>query len=83
MTPKQEAARRAMERFVQQHGGAATDIRLCLPRPEDSPLLVAAYRWTAPDGREAGIGWEEPTARKAADARAALALDGVEPTAAG
>jgi hypothetical protein len=76
MTPKQEAARRAMERFVQQHGGDAADIRLCPPRPEDQPILVATYRWTLPDGREAGIGWEEPTACEAAEARAALALDG-------
>lgn len=45
---RQDAARRLIEHFVTKNGGKHRDIY----REEQS------YRWTAPDGRVAAIGWE-------------------------
>lgn len=50
MSKAQQAALKSMERFVAEHGGSAEDIR----------MVDNSYRWTAPDGREAAIGWEQP-----------------------
>ena len=48
MSDRQKAARAIMERFVKLNSGDPADIR-----QEGNE-----YRWTAPDGRIAGIGWE-------------------------
>lgn len=48
MSDRQAAALRIMESFVRQNGGD----------PEDITLEGVAYRWTAPDGRVACVGWE-------------------------
>ena len=49
MNERQKAARRVMECFVVMQGGDPATIR----------FVGNAYRWTAPDGREASLGWEE------------------------
>lgn len=72
MTPAQEAAKRAMEQFVQDAGGNPADIVL-EPGPEGS-RLVAAYYWTDAEGRRAAIGWEHPQPEMAAIQRAELKL---------
>lgn len=48
MNVKQQAARQIMEQFVNEQDGNPADIR----------QVGNSYRWTAPDGREAGLGWE-------------------------
>lgn len=44
---QQKIALRIMQGFVRQHGGDVAEIRV-----EDG-----TYRWTAPDGRVAALGW--------------------------
>ncbi|WP_287003392.1 hypothetical protein [Sphingobium sp.] len=48
MSDRQAAALRIMESFVRQRGGDPQNIR----------LEAGAYRWTAPDGRVACMGWK-------------------------
>lgn len=48
MSKLQELARRAIEGFVVLHGGDIADIW----------IEGQSYRWTAPDGRVACVGWE-------------------------
>lgn len=48
VSEKQYMALRIMQVFVRQHGGEVADIRI-----EDG-----AYRWAAPDGRVAVLGWD-------------------------
>jgi len=48
MNVRQRAARQLIERFITEHGGNHADIR----------QVGNSYRWAAPDGREAGVGWE-------------------------
>ncbi|WP_287003386.1 hypothetical protein [Sphingobium sp.] len=48
MSKLREMARRAIEGFVVLHGGNIADIW----------IEGQSYRWTAPDGRVASVGWE-------------------------
>jgi hypothetical protein len=43
----QEEARRIMERFVDDNGGGGVIVE-----------MADHYKWIAPDGREARIGWQ-------------------------